>query len=72
MDRRLTALPHNWNHSVGIQPQRGDFHPSNFTRTAANPQPHRNAVTLAVTIKYVQASLKFSDFERRPDDNSCV
>jgi len=70
MDRKLTVLPQNWNHSVGIQPQRGDFHPSNIT--AANPQPHRNAVTLPVTIKYVQATLNFSDFEGRPDDNSSV
>jgi hypothetical protein len=70
MDTSLTVLRHNWNHSAGIQTQRGDFHPSNFT--AANPQPRRNAVTLPVTFMYIQTSLKFSDFERRPGDDSSV
>lgn len=70
MDTKFTILPHNWNYSAGIQPQRGDFHPSNYT--AANPQPRRNAVVLPVTIMYIQASLKYSDFERRPGDNSSV
>jgi hypothetical protein len=70
MYTKLTVLPHNWNHSAGIQPQRGDFHPSNFT--AANPQPRRNAVMLPVTIMYIQTSFKFSDFERRPGDDSSV
>ena len=70
MDTKLTVLPHNWNHSAGIQPQRGDFHPSNFT--AANSQPLRKPVMLPVTIMYIQASRTFSDFERRPGDNSSV